>query len=238
MKNITKKITLICSIMVASTIVIEAQDIDISKGYMVATLISESTTYNDDYSYFYEEPVVYKPVHVYKKKYYRVPKIKNKTPILTNDMKIQKALKSLGFYRASIDGLVQSYETKLAIKKMHKEYKNSNDTFLSSKEKETLIYLGTLFSLDKSLISKRTNERAHYKRIQAALKILGYYHGRVDGISGRGTRKAISEYKVSQSLPSNPSLTFNQESELLNNAKSINDTNIEEAINSLKEPLE
>ena len=58
-------------------------------------------------------------------------------PQNTSEMKIQKALSSLGFYRGNIDGEVNSYETRSAIKEMNIAYEISNDASLQPQAKET-----------------------------------------------------------------------------------------------------
>jgi len=214
--------------------------------YHIARLMSYKVY---DTKYEYVEPVYYNKVHyhrkkpvyihskkIYKKKYkkhYRVPKIKTTPHILTKDMKIHLALKKLGFYKGKIDGNLYSYETKSAIKKMHLEYQKEPTSYLNNKEKDTLIYLGTLFNLNKILLLKGSDERSHYKRIQAALKIEGFYFNIVDGILGNNTRKAIYDYKDAKGLTPTYNLSFKEESELLNDAKMVNDKNIEEAVETL-----
>ncbi len=226
----------------------EVNGIDLSKSYHVATVMSYEV-----YDVGYRKPTYYKPtyykkVHYYKKpiyvykkkryknsykKRYKVPKLRATAPILNNAMKIQLALKKLGFYKGNIDGNLYSYETKRAIKKMHKEYGKRATTYLNPKEKDNLIYLGTLFNLNKVLMLKGSDEVSHYKRIQAALKIEGFYHNKIDGISGTNTRRAIYSYKDAKGLVPSYNLSFQEESNLLNSAKAINDKNIEETISTL-----
>lgn len=155
-------------------------------------------------------------------------------PKNTSEMKIQKALASLGFYRGPIDGEVNSYETRSAIKEMNIAYEISNDASLKSETKDTLVFLGTLFEFDRYLISRGTDKRSKGKKIQTALKIHGFYFGKIDGAVGPGTRNAISQYKAAKGLSHGSALDFEEEYQLVSSAKQMNDKNIDDSIASLK----
>ncbi|OQX76179.1 MAG: peptidoglycan-binding protein [Epsilonproteobacteria bacterium 4484_65] len=163
----------------------------------------------------------------YKKKKYHAPK-------MTDEKRIQKALSSLGFYRGRIDGEVNSFETRSAIKDMNIAYEISNSASLKPEAKDTLIFLGTLFELDRYLIARNNDKRTKSKKIQAALKIHGYYYGKIDGAIGKGTRGSIAEYKGNNGMSYSGSLDFEEEYQLISSAKAKNDKNIEDAIASLK----
>jgi len=165
-----------------------------------------------------------------KRKHYAAPKN-------TSEMKIQKALASLGFYRGPIDGEVNSYETRSAIKEMNIAYEISNDASLKSEVKDTLIFLGTLFEFDRYLISRGTDKRSKGKKIQTALKIHGFYFSKIDGAVGPGTRNSISQYKAAKGLSYGSALGFEEEYQLVSSAKQMNDKNIEDSIASLKGPV-
>lgn len=155
-------------------------------------------------------------------------------PQNTDQMKIQKALASLGFYRGPIDGEVNSFETRSAIKEMNKAYEISDNASLKTEAKDALIFLGTLFEFDRYLIASGTDKRSKGKKIQTALKIHGFYFSKIDGVVGSGTRNSISEYKASKGLSSGAALDFEEEYQLVSTAKEINDKNIEDTIGSLK----
>ena len=155
-------------------------------------------------------------------------------PKITNEMKIQKALSSLGFYHGKIDGELNSYETRSAIKELNKTYRISSSASLKPEEKDTLIYLGTLFDFDRYLIAKGEDKHTRGKRIQAALKILGFYHSKIDGAVGGGTRRAITEYNNAYGLGYDNSLGYEGEYQLIKKAREMNDKNIDEALADLK----
>ena len=155
-------------------------------------------------------------------------------PQNTPAMKIQKALTSLGFYRGRIDGEVNSFETRTAIKDMNVAYEIGSSASLKPEAKDALIYLGTLFEFDRYLISNGSDKRSKGKRIQTALKIHGFYSTKIDGAVGRGTRSSISQYKAAKGLSYGTSLDFEEEYQLVNSAKQMNDKNIEGTVGSLK----
>jgi len=152
----------------------------------------------------------------------------------TAEMKIQKTLAALGFYRGKIDGEVNSYETRSAIKAMNIAYELGDTASLAPRSRDALIYLGDLFTFDRILIAKDNGKRAKAKKIQASLKIHGYYHNKIDGAIGSGTRVNISEYKMAKGLSSGTSFDFEEEYQLISSAKQVNDKNMDDAIASLK----
>jgi len=173
----------------------------------------------------------------YRTKKHRTKSHKTKrhvAPVMTSTMKIQKSLTALGFYHGRIDGEVNSYETRSAIKAMNNAYEIGDTASLSPRAKDALIYLGDLFAFDRVLISKDNSKRAKGKKIQTALKIHGFYHTKVDGAVGPGTRRAISEYKAAKGLSYGNRLDFEEEYQLISSAKKINDRNIDETVASLK----
>ena len=155
-------------------------------------------------------------------------------PKLTDEKKIQTALSSLGFYKGRIDGEVNSYETRAAIKEMNQAYEISQNASLNPEAKDTLIFLGTLFEFDRYLIATGTDTRTKSKRIQTALKLHGYYSGTIDGVIGSGTRSSIAQYKADNGMSSGSALDFEEEYKLSSSAKEKNDQNIEESIAALK----
>ena len=155
-------------------------------------------------------------------------------PVMTNEKRIQQSLASLGFYRGKIDGQINSFETRTAIKDMNIAYGISNDASLRQEVRDTLIYLGTLFEFDRYLIAGNTNNKAKNKKIQVALKIHGHYHSSIDGAIGGGTRNAIREYQMGTGSAATGALDYEAEYQLISSAKEKNDRNLDESINSLK----
>lgn len=163
------------------------------------------------------------------KKQHRAPKI-----VITDQHKIQKSLTSLGFYHGKIDGQVNSFETRTAIKEMNKAYGIGNTASLTPEAKDTLIYMGDLFTFDRLLISSSNGTKSKNKKIQTALKIHGFYHGEIDGALGRGSKSAIAQYQSANGMTPDGSLDFEEEYQLISSAKAKNDQNLDDAILSLK----
>jgi len=155
-------------------------------------------------------------------------------PVMTDEKRIQQSLTSLGFYHGRIDGQINSFETRNAIKDMNIAYGIGNDASLRQEVRDTLIYLGTLFEFDRYLIAGNTNNRAKNKKIQVALKIHGYYHSSIDGAIGRGSRNAIREYQMGSGLAATGALDYESEYQLISSSKEKNDRNLNDSINTLK----
>jgi peptidoglycan hydrolase-like protein with peptidoglycan-binding domain len=170
----------------------------------------------------------------HRKKKHRSAKRVTSAVRMTDERRIQKALASLGFYRGNIDGQVNSFETRSAIKDMNIAYGISNTASLTPEVKDTLIFLGTLFIFDRHLIANNKGNRAKNKKLQVALKIHGYYHGGIDGAIGRGTRSSIGQYKLDTGMSGGNALDFEEEYQLISSAKEKNDRNLDDSINSLK----
>ncbi len=154
--------------------------------------------------------------------------------VMTDEMRIQQALKSLGFYRGPIDGEINSFETRHAIKEFNVAYGIGTTAILTPQVRDSLIYLGTLFEFDRNLIARGTDKYTKGKKIQTALKIHGFYHSKIDGIVGSGTRRAVAEYKTANGMYGSGSLDYEEEYRLISSAKEINDKNIEETLAALK----
>ena len=157
-----------------------------------------------------------------------------RTPVESDEMKIQKALRSLGFYRGPIDGQINSFESRTAIKELNRAYEIGDTSYMSPQERDALIYLGTLLDFDRNLIAQGTDRRTRTKRIQTALKVLGFYHGKLDGSTGPMTRRSIADYRMANGLGSGYRLGYEEEYRLITTAKQSNDRNIEDTLDTLK----
>ena len=165
----------------------------------------------------------------HRKKHHR-----HKSTTITREMKIQESLVALGFYSGKIDGDLNSYETRAAFKKFNITYGIANDSSISPDVKDQLIYLYNLFILNKYLNAEGTTKRTKGRRLQAALKVFGAYHSKIDGIIGNGTRKAIAVYRMNQGMIPGTSLSAHEKYELISSAIERNNNDIREALASLK----
>ena len=155
-------------------------------------------------------------------------------PLMTDEKKIQIALQNLGFYRGPIDGQINSYGTRTAIRELNRAYEIGDTPSMSPQERDALIYLGTLLLFDRNLNAPGTDRRTRTRRIQTALKILGFYNGKLDGSSGPMTRRAIADYRAAYGLTPSTRLGFDEEYRLVSTAKTTNDRNLDETVASLK----
>ncbi len=155
---------------------------------------------------------------------------RKKTIVVTDEMKIQKTLVSLGYYSGTINGDLNSFETRNAVKKLNESYGISNSSSIDEKTKNQLLYIANLYELDKALNTKETSKKAKGKQLQAALKIKETYTGKIDGAIGNGTRKAIATYRINEGMVPNTSLSEEEKFELLSNTMALNSENIKEAL--------
>jgi peptidoglycan hydrolase-like protein with peptidoglycan-binding domain len=156
-----------------------------------------------------------------------------KSVVITRDMRIQKTLLALGFYGGEINGDLNTFETRKAIKKLNESYGISDGSSLDEKTKDQLLYLSYLYELDKDLNTNESNKKARGRQLQAALKIEDSYTGKIDGVVGNGTRKAIANYRVKKGMVPKTSLSEEEKFELLSSAEARNKKNIQEALAAL-----
>jgi len=202
-----------------------------STGENIALGVLDAIIANENNKRYYNEQRRHRPPSKRYKKKRRVKKVV--IPKVTNEMKIQKALLALGFYQGAINGEVNSFDTREAIRVMNQSYGLGDTTSLNSDTKDTLIYLSELYQFDKNLASESKNGKEKWKKVQTALKILGFYHAKIDGLVGSGTRRSISQYKASQGLGDGNKLDFEDEYQLVNRARERNDNTIKRTQASL-----
>ena len=150
-------------------------------------------------------------------------------PAISDEMKLQTSLLALGYYHGTIDGEVNSFETRKAIKTMNQAFGNGDTLFLDTQSKETLIYLADLYEFKKNLILNDTGENSRNIKLQTALKVLGFYHDEIDGLVGPGTRNSILQYKKANNMNKNDTLDFQEEHQLASKAADMTRQYIEEA---------
>jgi len=155
-------------------------------------------------------------------------------PVMTDEKRIQIALQNLGYYRGPIDGQINSFATRNAIREFNRAYEIGDTAYMSPQERDGLVYLGNLLQLDRSLSSQGSDRRSRTSRIQAALTVLGFYTGKIDGSNGPMTRRAIADYRAANGLPAGYNLGYEDEYRLVNTAKQANDRNIQDTLASLK----
>ncbi len=179
----------------------------------------------------YREKRYYKKQHYYKKKHYKKPHYgygyKKGLSKVSQD---QKALKALGFYGGPING-AKTNEYKTAIEQYLASKNLAAVPVLSEYHRGLMLQEATLAEtrafLHEPFISSPIH-RDRAKSMQAALKVLGFYHSKIDGSIGGGSKKAIREYQQSRLgiFPGTGSLSQDQISELIRQGQQTLDTKI------------
>jgi peptidoglycan hydrolase-like protein with peptidoglycan-binding domain len=159
---------------------------------------------------------------------------KKRAVVVTEEMRVQKSLASLGFYKGKIDGALNSYETRSAIRQMNMAYGISESSYLSREARDQLVYLSNLYDLDRKLHTIGNTKTRKGTRLQAALKVHGVYSGKIDGVVGKGTRQAIREYKSQKGMVPSSTLNPDETYDLISSAIAMNDRNIHGVIDSFK----
>nr|WP_319949287.1 peptidoglycan-binding protein [uncultured Shimia sp.] len=117
---------------------------------------------------------------------------------------VQSALNILGFDAGIADG-VFGKGTRASIRRYQSKYGYLSSGYLTTAQLEQLqqAYFEAEASGNPRL--DRPLTRGDLRQLQKSLKDLGYYSGRIDGVAGRGTDRAISGYLVDRNM--NPATT-------------------------------
>jgi peptidoglycan hydrolase-like protein with peptidoglycan-binding domain len=108
---------------------------------------------------------------------------------------IQAALKKLGYYNSTVDG-VSGSNTDNAIIKFQKANDLTADGIVGEGTSKLLLAAANKTTSSTSI----SNNALTIKEIQTALKKLGYFTGTVDGITGSKTEAAIQKFQRSNKL--------------------------------------
>jgi peptidoglycan hydrolase-like protein with peptidoglycan-binding domain len=111
---------------------------------------------------------------------------------------IQAALKDLGYYTGTVDG-VSGSNTENAIKKFQRSKKLTADGVVGPVTAKLLSGSTSSTSQTAKADGSKTSI-ASTKDVQAALRKLGYYTGTVDGVSGSKTTSAIKKFQKAYNL--------------------------------------
>ncbi len=157
----------------------------------------------------------------------------------TNDIdivKIQKSLQNMGCYSGLVDGNIETFESRKAIKLMNEKVGNGKSPFLTKETRAILIELSAPYEIDNLLSSDNNNSSLKAKniKIQTSLKILGFSNSISDGIMGSRTWARVVNYKKANGLNSKPSLTPQERIDLVNRAIEQNSDTIDKLKEGLK----
>jgi peptidoglycan hydrolase-like protein with peptidoglycan-binding domain len=224
-----KVAALVIGTAVLGTSVSEASDRGLAAFGAVAAIVTTAAVLSSQSRHSSSKRHYKKRSHRSKKRSY-----KKRAVVVTEEMRVQKALASLGFYKGKIDGALNSYETRTAIRQMNQAYGISDNSYLNREARDQLIYLANLYDLDRQLHTIGNTKKRKGTRLQAALKVHGVYPGKIDGVVGKGTRQAIREYKRQKGMVPTSTLNPEETYDLVSSAIAMNDRNIQGVIGTLK----
>jgi len=133
---------------------------------------------------------------------------------------IQAALKKLGYYTSTVDG-VSGSNTENAIIKFQKANNLTADGIVGNGTSKLLLATANKKPNSLSISSNVLS----IKEIQTALKKLGYYTGTVDGITGSKTEAAIQKFQKSNKLTADGVVGTATKNKLVAAASSSSTTN-------------
>lgn len=109
---------------------------------------------------------------------------------------VQERLKNLGWYHGAIDGIVGSGTRSAA-----SAYRQAAGLPRSSRiDKDLQLHLHFINPDLRAGSSRTVQVDPDVRKAQELLKLLGYYPGAVDGISGPQTRSAVERFRRDQRL--------------------------------------
>jgi len=115
---------------------------------------------------------------------------------LSQEAKWQTSLQFLGYYKGKIDGDLFTQESFDAITAFHHDHDQIDTGFLEEEDKRYLSKIYRTISLKQYLSYHGDNKRQKAKKLQAALKALSFYQGEIDGYFKKGSKKALTRYKM------------------------------------------
>lgn len=154
----------------------------------------------------------------YKKKTYRKKKRRSKPAapaVSTEGVKVQKALRSAGYYSGPLNGKLASYDTRAAIMQYQLRYGLNQTGVLSPDVKGVLLQLGDNAELSTHLANTGYSQREKAKRLQAALKVQGFYTATIDGDFGPKSQAAVRLYQQANGMTPSGALFPEQELDLV-----------------------
>jgi len=98
--------------------------------------------------------------------------------------------------------LAEKQKADLEFKNVIQENTTSKENKIIENPPETIVQLQPKAAIQNNKLVKKnkTNRRVGLKYFQSVLKRLGFYRGKIDGITGKNTRLAIKRYQRTHSL--------------------------------------
>ncbi len=122
--------------------------------------------------------------------------------IVSKEKQWQQALRFLGYYNGKIDGDLLTPVSYHAIERFERDHQEVATGLLDNCYKPYLTDIYTQLSLKRYLQYEGKERYKVYKKKQAALKVLGYYTGKIDGHFGKKSKAALkSAFEEGKSEP-------------------------------------
>jgi len=154
---------------------------------LFTTILLQSAVLDDLVEKFGHQNKPLKHHHTYKR---------HKDKPLSQEAAWQTALQFLGYYHGKIDGDLYTEETFNAITHFHREHQEIATGFLEEADKQYLSKVYRTIALDRYLHGKGRSKTVQNRKRQAALSLLSYYDGKIDGYFGEKSKEALARYKA------------------------------------------
>ena len=140
-------------------------------------------------------------------------------PESSEAVRVQQALSANGYYSGRFNGNLDSYESRSAIMQYQQRYGLPTTGVLQQEVKSLLIYQGEVAVLSNYLNYLGYERRDKGRRLQAALKVMGFYTSSIDGLIGRKSQDAVRLYQQSEGMVVSGALMPAEEDLLVSEAK-------------------
>jgi len=112
---------------------------------------------------------------------------------LSKEMQWQYALKFLGYYHEKIDGDLLTQASYNAIEAFQRDHQAFATGLLENRYKPYLSDIYREIALQQDIVYDGNNKERLIRKKQAALHVLGYYHGKIDGKFGAKSKAAWAD---------------------------------------------
>jgi len=146
---------------------------------------------------------------VYKKKQRAVD------PVYAEGVRVQRALQTVGYYNGPLDGKLDSYDSRASIMQYQSRYRLLQTGVLQPDVKGVLLQQRDIAELAAHLHHAGDTPRDKARRLQAALKVQGFYTSKIDGSFGPKSRASLRLYQQANSMIPSGALLPEQENELV-----------------------
>ena len=116
--------------------------------------------------------------------------------MLSQEAQWQSALKFLGYYQGKINGDLFTQSFFNAVTVFHEDHGEVATGFLEEADKRYLTKVYHTVALEKYLSYEGKNRRKKAQKLQAALSVLSFYNGKIDGSFKKHSKEALTQYSL------------------------------------------